>query len=61
MEFYPLLSVLHVILLVCALIGCIKGNNPNKMVWIVVIIFLPLLGSILYFLLGHNKGWAGQE
>jgi hypothetical protein len=38
-----------------ALIDCIKGNSPNKVVWIIVIILLPFLGTILYFLLGRGS------
>lgn len=31
-------------------------NNTRKWLWIVVVIFLPILGSILYFLLGKQEG-----
>lgn len=51
-----LISVLCIILWIVALIDCIKGNNPNKIIWIVVIILIPFLGSILYFLMGRSKG-----
>src|ERR1019366_2772682 len=39
-------------------VDCAKSNNPNKVVWIVVIILLPFLGSILYFLIGRRNTWA---
>ena len=34
-----------------------KGlNDGERIVWVLVIIFLPLLGSILYFFIGRAKG-----
>lgn len=34
-----------------------KGlSDGERIVWVLVIIFLPLLGSILYFFLGRPKG-----
>lgn len=34
-----------------------KGlSDGEKIVWVLVIIFLPFLGSILYFFLGRSKG-----
>jgi hypothetical protein len=30
-----------------------KGND--KVVWVVVVIFFPFLGSILYFLIGRSQ------
>lgn len=50
-----LLYVLCFILWIVALVDCIKSSNPNKIVWIIVIILLPFLGSILYFLLGRKS------
>ena len=50
-----LLSVLCLILWILALVDCLKSNNSNKIVWILVIILLPFLGSILYFLIGKGR------
>ncbi len=50
-----LISILCLILWIVALVDCLKSNNSNKLVWVLVIILLPLLGSILYFLLGKSK------
>jgi Phospholipase_D-nuclease N-terminal len=50
-----LLSVIWFILWIVSLVDCIKSNNPNKLVWIVVIILLPFLGSILYLVLGRTR------
>ncbi len=36
-----------------------KGlTDGERVVWVLVVIFLPLLGSILYFILGRPKGTA---
>jgi len=39
-----------------ALIDCLKGNfsGNDKVVWLVVIIFVPFLGSILYLAFGRS-------
>lgn len=50
-----LLSVVWFVLWIVALVDCIKSSNPNKIVWIIVIILLPFLGSILYFIFGRTS------
>jgi hypothetical protein len=50
-----LLSILCFILWIVAIVDCAKSNNPNKIVWIIVIILVPFLGSILYFLFGKSR------
>ena len=52
------LSILWFVLWIVAIVDCAKSNNPNKVLWIVLIILLPFLGSILYFLLGRRNTWA---
>ncbi len=45
------------ILWVWALIDCVTGtfsNSDSKLIWVVVIIFVPFLGSILYFIIGRS-------
>jgi hypothetical protein len=49
-----ILSVLWLVLWIVALVDCLKSSSPNKVVWVIVIILLPFLGSILYFLLGRK-------
>ena len=37
-----------------------KGlSDGEKVVWVLVIIFLPFLGSIIYFFIGRPKGVGG--
>lgn len=50
-----LIYVLCVILWIAALVDCLKSSNSNKVLWVVVIILLPFLGSILYFLMGRSS------
>jgi len=54
-SFGYLLSILWFVLWIAAIVDCVKSNNPNKVVWIVVIILLPFIGSILYFLIGRKS------
>lgn len=53
-----LLFVLFIILLplfalVSALVSDFPGNE--KIIWVLLILFLPFLGSILYFLIGTGQ------
>jgi uncharacterized RDD family membrane protein YckC len=42
---------------VIALIDIIKNEftGSNKLIWVIVVLLLPLLGTILYFLLGSQQ------
>ena len=44
---FPLLALISV------LMNDFQGNE--KIMWVVIIIFLPFLGSLLYFLIGRDK------
>jgi len=50
-----LLSILWFVLWIAAMVDCLRSNVPNKIVWILVIILLPFIGSILYFLIGKSN------
>lgn len=50
-----LLGLLCFIFWIVALVDCVKSFNPNKVVWIVVIILLPFLGTVLYFAFGRAR------
>ena len=39
--------------LISALTGQFPGNE--KIMWVLIILFLPFLGSLLYFLIGINQ------
>ncbi|MGM7699587.1 PLD nuclease N-terminal domain-containing protein [Microbacterium sp. A84] len=60
----PFLSILVVALMIVALIDVITRDNAQvkrlpKMVWIILVIFLPLIGSILWFALGREYSGGG--
>ena len=45
------------ILPIIALVDVLKNNflNNNKVIWVLVILLLPLIGSILYFIIGTKQ------
>lgn len=49
--------VLPITLWLIALIDILKSNfnGNNKIVWIVVVILLPILGAILYLIVGKSQ------
>jgi len=42
---------------VVALVSALQNDFPGneKLIWILLIIFLPILGAVLYFLIGRKK------
>lgn len=52
-----IISIATFILQIIALIDILKSNLPgnDKIVWVLVVLFLPLIGSILYFIIGKKK------
>lgn len=55
-----LLFLLPTLLWLIALIDILKSNfkeSTSKIIWVLIVIFLPIIGSILYFIIGkENKG-----
>ncbi|GIN21673.1 PLD nuclease N-terminal domain-containing protein [Siminovitchia fordii] len=49
--------VLDLILVITALISCLKEQNTNgpKWVWALIILFINLIGPVLYFIIGRKK------
>ncbi|MCL5031492.1 MAG: PLD nuclease N-terminal domain-containing protein [Bacteroidetes bacterium] len=56
-----LFVLLPTILWVAALVDILKSNfkGDNKLIWILVVVFLPIIGAVLYFIIGRNKKTAG--
>ena len=53
-----LLVILFIFLLpLLALISVLMNDFPGneKVIWVLIIIFLPFLGSVLYFLIGRGN------
>ncbi len=45
------------ILAIAALIDILRSEfreSNTKLIWVIIVIFVPVLGSILYFILGKN-------
>ena len=50
--------LIPLILCISALVSCLSANfqdSTNKIVWILVILFLPVIGSILYFIISPKQ------
>lgn len=49
--------ILQLILMATALVSCLKQKETNgpKWLWIIVIIFLNIIGPILYFIFGRKE------
>ena len=59
-----LFSILVIALMIGALIDIITRDNSlvkhlPKMVWIIIVILLPLVGSLLWFAIGREYGESG--
>jgi len=57
-EVFLILAVMPFILLLIALVDVLRSDfkdSGTKIVWVVVIVFMPLLGSVLYFILGRRQ------
>jgi len=53
-----LLVILFIFLLpLLALISALMSDFPGneKIIWVLIILLLPFLGSVLYFLIGRNQ------
>jgi hypothetical protein len=52
------LIVLQVILMIAALVSCLKQEETNgpKWLWVLIILFVNILGPILYFVMGRKNG-----
>jgi hypothetical protein len=54
---YPLFGLVVLVLDIIAIVDCLKSNadTVKKLLWILLILFLPLIGMLLYFLVGRGK------
>lgn len=52
-----LLGLLLFVLPVIALVDIIRNEftGNNKLIWVLIVIFFNILGSILYFIMGKNQ------
>ena len=54
---YGVLGIIHLILFIIAAIEIISGGKPigEKLLWLLIIFFLPIIGLILYYVIGRGK------
>jgi hypothetical protein len=55
--------LLPLVLTVISLISCLSAtfaDPTNKLIWVIVILFLPLLGPILYFCISPSQRRSGM-
>lgn len=62
----PFISLLIIALMIGALIDIITRDDSQvkylpKMVWVIIVILLPLIGSALWFALGREYGGGGMS
>ncbi|HGM3509141.1 TPA: PLD nuclease N-terminal domain-containing protein [Clostridioides difficile] len=61
MEYLPILVpviILDLILIITALVHILRHPNykiGNKAIWIIVVLFISLIGPILYFTIGRGE------
>jgi hypothetical protein len=63
---YVVVSLLTLLLVVGALVDIITRSDEQvkhlpKMVWVLLVVFLPLVGSILWFLVGREYPASNRE
>jgi len=60
--FGGILGLVVLVLDILAIVDCIGRpmDTGMKVLWVVLIILLPLIGLILYFLLGRGKQISGS-
>jgi hypothetical protein len=54
---HPLVWLVVTVLDIIAIVSILKSgaDSGTKLLWIVVVVLLPLLGMILYFLMGPGR------
>ena len=54
---WQIIMLIVIALPVIALISILRNEfkNHDKLIWVLVVLFLPFLGPILYFMIGRPK------
>ena len=57
---YPILAIVVFILDIIAIVSVMSGRSSveRKVLWVVIILLLPLIGMLLYFLFGRSSADA---
>jgi hypothetical protein len=61
--FFLILVGAPVLLWIIALVDCLKSDfeKEGKIVWMLVIVFLPILGSLLYLFIGRGQKLSTRD
>jgi hypothetical protein len=53
---YTIIGIVHLVLWIWALVDILKSSKPpaEKLLWVVVVALLPLIGLILYLVIGRG-------
>lgn len=53
---YGLLGLLHLVLWIIAAVEIVRSSRPlaEKVLWLLVILLLPLIGLIIYYVVGRK-------
>lgn len=53
---YSIFGILHLVLFIWALIQILGSSMSllSKILWIAIVFFLPIIGLVLYFLIGRK-------
>jgi succinate dehydrogenase/fumarate reductase cytochrome b subunit len=56
-DYNGIIGLIILALDIWAIINIVKSSSPdtNKILWVVIVILLPLVGLVLWFLLGPGK------
>lgn len=54
---YTLLGILHLVLWIIAAVEILSSRKSpgEKILWVLVILLLPLVGLIIYYVIGRGK------
>jgi hypothetical protein len=57
---YPILGIVVFILDIIAIVSVVSGRSSveRKVLWVVIVLLLPLVGMILYYLVGRSSADA---
>jgi len=52
-----ILGLIYLMAIIAAILDCVKSdkNTKGKVIWILITLFIPYVGAILYFVIGKKK------
>ncbi|MCO4292065.1 PLD nuclease N-terminal domain-containing protein [Solitalea sp. MAHUQ-68] len=57
--FWTVFSLLSIIITIIALLNLLKTafrDSTTKLIWLLVILFVPMVGPLFYFTIGRKQG-----